>query len=854
MTALQGAAINSLMSAASNVNLSNVEVVDGVATLLEEEVQTAQGMTLLTKAMVVLNASSGLQATVGRSRSTLRVPAATLEQLKNGSAHLAVSFGVFPDTTNEYKSFEAGSDAVLVAGEVISILITGPDGKIFKGRLPEPIDIELSTKAFHRRNACVFWDEDAGDWSTFGLEKVGVTNQSTQCRTTHLSVFTLILATLTCSQAARIFSQEALLALVSTPWAWQPPALVNWATILVGCWLLRLAYRADQQNQAQMKRLQTWARECHERAGVLPNVAAFLRMLGQCRQLGHHGLRSAKSFICSTVINTKLGVDNAYLDNLHRSIGKTDVHRQAHTEVESFLGSPRYRQFSMLFASSCRWVSILAPSWQLASMDRCLLLLAKLYSTWALSAIFFGSTSVAPDQDPDCEPQEGFWPMLVQSVTVAVIAGVFGALPLGCLVLVQQACRVQVSTARTTFRSFVFAYTFTCWLTTCLFLAVVSSTDAERWVISAVVDVCKSAVMIPFLLASICVLFLVCQDAEIHMSWTQHLKRLSEKATAKVCLQSLDFKKDELLHLGFERVCSVKVKFTGHDRPAVDFEPGLLLEEVNDGQTLLMTAFAEKSDKKDPQLMGTATLKVGSASKLAFKRHGKPLDLSAEVALTVIRESEGPTWHTLPPTSSDISLDEPPLTPREGGVLRSATEPEAPEAPCSLGGCGQNLHESAGLNDSTRHDTPTVQPVPQTPQLHGNTASDENTGQGTVQPLPKLKVPVHMSARTNESPVSVARQDKAESAPDAPALSREFTDASQCPGQSGPVQPVQLSATAQDQEPRVASSLATSEMMVPCPQPASSPRPLGQSPRTRAFIGPKASPRTVQAPRPQAAP
>ena len=39
----------------------------------------------------------------------------------------------------------------------------------------------------------------------FGLEKVGVTNQSTQCRTTHLSVFTLILATLTCSQAARIF-------------------------------------------------------------------------------------------------------------------------------------------------------------------------------------------------------------------------------------------------------------------------------------------------------------------------------------------------------------------------------------------------------------------------------------------------------------------------------------------------------------------------------------------------------------------------------------------------------------------------------------------------------------------------
>lgn len=194
------------------------------------------------------------------------------------------------------------------------------------------------------------------------------------------------------------------------------------------------------------------------------------------------------------------------------------------------------------------------------------------------------------------------------------------------------------------------------------------------------------------------------------------------------------------------------------------------------------------------------------------------------------------------------------MTPREGGVLRSATEPEAPEPPCSLGGCGQNLHESAGLNDSTRPDTPTVQPVPQTPQLLDNTASDENTGQGTVQPLPKLKVPVHMSARTSESPVSVARQDKAESAPDAPALSREFTDASQCPGQSGPVQPVQLSATAQDQEPRVESSLATSEMMVPCPQPASSPRPLGQSPRTRAFIGPKASPRTVQAPRPQAAP
>ena len=194
-------------------------------------------------------------------------------------------------------------------------------------------------------------------------------------------------------------------------------------------------------------------------------------MIRQCRRLAHHGVRSAKSFICSRVVNTKLGVDNTYLDNLHRSIGKTDVHRQAHEEVESFLRWSRYRQFCVLFASSCKWINILAPSWQLASMDRCLLLLAKVYSTWALSAIFFGSTSVAPDQDPDCEPQEGFWPMLVQSVTVALIAGVFGALPLGCLVLVQQACQAQVSTARTTFRSFVFAYTFTCWLTTCLFLA-----------------------------------------------------------------------------------------------------------------------------------------------------------------------------------------------------------------------------------------------------------------------------------------------------------------------------------------------------------------------------------------------
>ena len=478
MSALQESVIEDLVSAARMVNLSEVPVVDGIATLGERAIQNAQGLTMLTKAMVVLDASSGLTASVAQSASTVSVPPETLMQLQNGTEPLAVSFGVYPDTTDEYQAFEAGTDDLIVAGEVISIIITGPDGQPFKGRLPEPIEIELSTKVFDQRNRCVFWDEALNDWSTAGVSLVGMSNQTTRCLTTHLSVFTLILSALSCNNAALIYSEEALVALISTPWAWRPSALVNWGAILLGCHLLRLARKADRQHQNQMKRLRTWAHECKadKEASVsemLPARGIFqlLATLTQCRSLAHSGIRTGVSYLHSQVIQTKLGVNNAYLDKLQKGVGKTAVHRQAQDEVVSFDRMPGRRQFWILYASFCKWINILAPSWQATSTDRCLLLFAKVFSTWALSAFFYGSTSVAPNQDAECEPQEDFWPKLVQSATVAWVAGVFSSLPLLCLMLAKKACGMNSTAALATFRTFVILYTVFCVLTTCLFLA-----------------------------------------------------------------------------------------------------------------------------------------------------------------------------------------------------------------------------------------------------------------------------------------------------------------------------------------------------------------------------------------------
>ena len=472
MSSLQETAVDSLVLAASRVNLSQVEVVDGVAVIQEEELENAQGMTLLTKAIVVLDASKGLRTSVGRTSSSVSVPAETLQQLQSEDmTPLAVSFGVFPESTDQYQAFKAGSAEELVASEVISILITGPDGKIFRGPLPEPIEIQLSTKAVHRRNACVFWDEELSAWSTEGVTMVGVTNGTTTCLTTHLSVFTLILAVLTCSQAAFIFSQDALIGLVSTPWAWQSPALVNWGLILVAGCLLRLAHRADRQHQSQMRRLNTWARECHASKDVSADVLAVLQVVRQCRRICHSGAQSARTFIYSTVLRNRLGVDRRYLEGLLHGVGKTEVHRKAEAELEDFRHSPWYRQFRILWSSFCKWTNVMAPSWKLASVDRCLLMFAKLYSTWALSAIFFGGTSVGRGQDPDCEKPAEFWAQMVQCAAVAWISGTFSALPVLCLVLVQNACGARVEAARTTFRSFVLAYSVFCLLTVCLFLA-----------------------------------------------------------------------------------------------------------------------------------------------------------------------------------------------------------------------------------------------------------------------------------------------------------------------------------------------------------------------------------------------
>ena len=149
-----------------------------------------------------------------------------------------------------------------------------------------------------------------------------------------------------------------------------------------------------------------------------------------------------------------------------------------------------------------------------------------------------------------------------------------------------------------------------------------------------------------------------------------------------VHFRSLSFNEEQLARKGFKDVHSVKVEIPGHDRPELDLSDGLVLEDVDIGQVVLITAFGTKAKNLKSELLGTATLRVGAAEEMAdqkvsFRRQGKPVDLSAEVSLIVPED----LWHTLPAKSSDISRDQPPPTPRsEKGLLETATAAEAEDA------------------------------------------------------------------------------------------------------------------------------------------------------------------------------
>ncbi|CAE7495486.1 gefF [Symbiodinium natans] len=436
--------------------------------------------------------------------------------LSAGSASLA-TLGEGGDVYSLVNDSLNGTGLVL-ASPPLKIDLWDANGDPIKGELPAPLKFNLTAgnASDDPGAACMFWDEDLEEWSSRGVSTLaGGEDGSIACATTHLSLFAIIIntiiSTLVCSNAAAIFSLEGLQSLLTVTWMTQLPSILNWTMITVGIVLLAIARKRDRQEQQRLQKLQRTVDACalcrghreKENHGVVEDLKQ------NCT--GMLNLNLTRS-ISSVVVRHKTGVSLDQLDRVHRLGGRTVTHDLAKLTLKSFERMGCLSKLFLLYRINCQFLRVLDPRMTSTSLQRTAVVMARVYSGWAVSATFYGATSLAPDQ-PDCEPKEGLVEKIVRSVVIAWITTLVGAMPLAALIaIVQKVFIIPVRIRMVFFWTFLIAYFVLCLMVVCIFIASVSPSDSEKWFISSLTNVLQATFLSPLLIASMMYVWLQCRQ------------------------------------------------------------------------------------------------------------------------------------------------------------------------------------------------------------------------------------------------------------------------------------------------------------------------------------------------------
>ena len=219
--------------------------------------------------------------------------------------------------------------------------------------------------------------------------------------------------------------------------------------------------------------------------------------------------------MASQLLKRSIGLGTGELNRLRQVSGVTGWHQQARSVLSHFSEQKLLFKLTMLYQVNCRWFSFATPSLKASCTQRCSVLLAKLYSGWAIMALFYDSTALAPGQ-PECAPPEALLDKLVRSAVVAWISAAFGSLPFVMLLAVVHLGGNRARSLRTNiFWSYMTLHTTLCALVVSIFLASVSPADEEKFLISSLTNLFTSVLVTPLLLTVLFGIYLLSRPGDL---------------------------------------------------------------------------------------------------------------------------------------------------------------------------------------------------------------------------------------------------------------------------------------------------------------------------------------------------
>lgn len=474
--------------------------------LLQTQQELADGTVLVA---VVMSLPDGSSVSFGYGNVSVQVPSAILENIGSGILAVAV-MGVTPTSSPVFSllnSSEGGLQSEILS---LDLLVNGTAVT----DLVEPLQLTLATSG--EPSVCGYLDEDRNEWSTVGVSVVSTADGTPGmpgmpgmlvCAASHLSIFGAILrsvyAALACSNAAAIFSLQGLQSLVKRPsWIIQLSAVLNWLMLMVGAALLVMARRADNLYQEALDVvpiLNGLKREKLKNASERQESVWEYLMDG----FNHATNIDPVKMAYSKMIKAHTGLSLGALKKLYYQSGHTVLHGRTEAFLQEFEGKHLGRQMSFWYQMNCIWFNILHPSPATSCLVRTSVVLGKIYSGWALSAMFYGASSIAPGEEDGCTPVEGLLDQLVRAFVVQVVSSFFGSLPFAALVIFFYKLKAApLWLRRAIFWSFLCCYVLLCFMVVCVFIASVSSVDANKWFYTSAIDLIMTWMLPAFLLTA----------------------------------------------------------------------------------------------------------------------------------------------------------------------------------------------------------------------------------------------------------------------------------------------------------------------------------------------------------------
>lgn len=458
---------------AKNLLASAAELLaNATAPVVEQEVVTSSGAVMKVAVFQPTGNSTEDDAVSGEGGVEVKVPTKVLDQLAGKLAGpVALSVGNVPNNTKDIlksvmsqQSESASSSAPTLTSEPLAVTLYDADGNELSNlTFEEPLELFLQGTA-DPKAVCVFWDEQAGDWSRAGVQRVSSDPSKLICSTTHLSIFAAIIEaiedTFSCSQAAAIFSSEGFHALFSGDWWSRFPAMLNWMSFVLGAVILYLAHRADGMHADVLDALET----AEAAEGTTSDEETQVEPVAMERVEDPVAENAPKSSSAAPrkftlrwfwrwlarwsiyqVLFAHVGTDHKLLKRSFSETGLTKAHEVAENTATSAVRGSSWKKLLLFFMVWNEWLAFALPDIGTTCRQRSAAVFARLIGCWATSALFFNSSAQGnTDVDPRCTREAFLADPLrygVRAALVGLISLVVGSLPIAALLAFSRARR-----------------------------------------------------------------------------------------------------------------------------------------------------------------------------------------------------------------------------------------------------------------------------------------------------------------------------------------------------------------------------------------------------------------------------